>query len=84
MSKIFTGLIIFSLIIQIIFSFFYSSQILSQNNQLDQTQTKISQSSLEIENLQKQAADLLSIQHLNLSTPSATLKFIDQSITITP
>lgn len=84
MSKFFTTIIICSLIIQIVFSFFYSSQILNQNNQLDQTQTEIDARSLEIENLQKQASDLSSISHLNSATPSASVKFINQSIIINP
>jgi cell division protein FtsL len=82
MSKFFTSVIIGSLVIQIVFSFFYSSEILTQNGQLDQIQTKINQTSLEIESLQKKSADLDSIVHLNLSTPSASLKFIDQSLNL--
>ena len=82
MNKIFTGLIILSLITQIIFSFFYSSQILTQNSQLDQIQTQLNQSSLKLEQLQKQEADLSSIKHLNQSTPSATLQFMKQSINL--
>jgi len=82
MPKFFIVTIVISLIGQIIFSFFYSSQILTQNNQLNQNQTEINQLTLEIENLQKQASDLSSINHLNLSTPSASLKFINKSLTI--
>jgi len=82
MPKFFIVTIVISLIGQIIFSFFYSSQILTQNSQLNQNQTEINQLTLEIENLQKQASDLSSINHLNLSTPSASLKFIDKSLTI--
>ena len=82
MSKFFITIIITSLIVQILFSFFYSSQILTQNNQLDQTQQQINNLSLEIEKLQKQSADLSSIQHLNLSTPSASYNFINQSLDI--
>jgi len=82
MNKILTFIISLSLITQIIFSFFYSNQILTQNSQLNQTQSNISQISLEIEKLQKQVSDLSSINHLNLSTPSASFKFIDQSLTI--
>lgn len=82
MSKIFTNIIILSLVIQIVFSFFYSNEIMIQNGQLNQVQTKIDQTSLEVEYLQKKSADLNSINHLNLSTPSASLKFIDQSLNL--
>lgn len=82
MPKFFIITIAACLIIQIFFSFFYSSQILTQNNQLNQSQTSIDQLTLEIESLQKQAADLSSISHLNLSTPSASFKFINKSLTI--
>jgi peptidoglycan hydrolase CwlO-like protein len=84
MSKIFTIIISLCLVTQIIFSFFYSSQILTQNSQLNQTQSDLNQISLEIEKFQKQVSDLLSINHLNLSTPSASYKFINQSLTINP
>jgi cell division protein FtsL len=84
MNKIFTTIIIVSLITQIIFSFFYSNEILTQNNQLDQLQSEIKINSLEIEKLQKQDSDLSSINHLNLSTPSSSLNFINQSLTINP
>ena len=82
MSKIFTVIIIISLITQILFSFFYSSEILTQNNQLNQTQSEIDKLSIKIETLQKQTADLSSISHLNLSTPSASLNFINQSLVV--
>lgn len=82
MPKFFITTIVICLITQIVFSFFYSSQILTQNNQLNQYQTNIDELTLEIENLQKQASDLSSINYLNLSTPSASFKFINKSITI--
>lgn len=84
MPKFFITTIIVCLITQIIFSFFYSSQILTQNNQLNQSQIEINQLALEIENLQKKASDLSSINHLNLSTPSASLAPITKSLTIGP
>ncbi len=82
MPKIFTAIIIASLILQIIFSFFYSNEILTQNSQLNQSQSKIEINSLEIETLQKQASDLSSIHLLNQSTPSASYNFINQSLTV--
>jgi uncharacterized protein YxeA len=82
MRKIFTTIIVVSLITQIIFSFFYSNEILTQNSQLDQFQSELKINSIEIEKLQKQSANLSSIKTLNLSTPSASFKFINQSLTI--
>ena len=82
MPKFFITTIVVCLITQVLFSFFYSSQILTQNSQLNQNQTEIDQLTLEIERLQKQASDLSSINYLNLSTPSASLKFINKSLTI--
>lgn len=84
MPKFFITIIVISLITQIIFSFFYSSQILTQNNQLNQNQIKLNELTLEIESLQKQTADLSSINHLNLSTPSASFRFINKSLIINP
>ncbi len=84
MSKFFSIIIIINLVLQLVFSFFYSSEILNQNWQLDQIQTKINQTSLEVELLQKKSADLDSINYINLSTPSASLKFINRSLNIKP
>ncbi|HOR01675.1 MAG TPA: hypothetical protein PKZ92_00190 [Candidatus Woesebacteria bacterium] len=82
MSKIFTGIIIISLLIQIIFSFFYSSSIVTQNNQLDLYQKEADQLQLEVESAWKKVADLTSIKFLTESTPSANLKPITKSIKI--
>ncbi|HNZ84237.1 MAG TPA: hypothetical protein PKZ29_00270 [Candidatus Woesebacteria bacterium] len=82
MSKIFSGIIILSLIVQIVFSFFYSSSIVTQNNQLDLYQKEADQLQLEVESAWKQVADLTSITHLVQSTPSASLKPIIKSINI--
>lgn len=82
MPKFFITTIIICLVTQILFSFFYSSQILTQNNQLNQNQNDIDKLTLEIESLQKYASDLSSINHLNLSTPSASFKFISKSLNI--
>lgn len=65
MSKIFTSLIIASAIFQIVFSFFYSNNILAQNNQLNQHQTQISQLKLDIELIEKNMADNSSIKNIN-------------------
>ncbi len=82
MSKIFSSIIIISLIIQIIFSFFYSSNIVTQNNQLDIYQKEADLLQLEVESAWKQIADLTSIKSLTQSTPSANLQPITKSIKI--
>ncbi len=82
MSKIFTAIIILSAVIQIIFSFFYSSNIVTQNNHLDEYQNELSQIRLELEQIEKDMADNSSIKKINESTPSANLKNINQSLKI--
>ncbi len=81
MSKIFTWIIITSLIIQIGFSFYYSNEIINQNSQLDQYQTQVDQLKLNIESVEKQLSDLSSINKINQSTSSASIP-ITQTIKI--
>ncbi len=84
MSKIFTLIIIISLIIQVGFSFYYSNEIINQNSELDQYQTKVNSLKLDIESVEKNLADLSSISKISQSTSSAstpinqTLKIISQ------
>jgi hypothetical protein len=73
MSKTLTVLTISSVVAQILFSFYYSSNIVSQNNQLDEYKQKYQQLILEVADTKKQLTTLTSIQHYNLSTPSANL-----------
>ena len=81
MSKIFTWIIIVSLIIQIGFSFYYSNDILNQNYQLDQSQNEFNRLKLDIELIQKTMADLGSINKISQSTSSATIP-INQTLKI--
>lgn len=84
MSKIFTLIIIISLIIQVGFSFYYSNEIINQNSELDQYQTKVNSLKLDMESIEKNLADLSSISKISQSTSSAstpinqTLKIISQ------
>lgn len=82
MSKIFTAIIILSAIIQIVFSFFYSSNIVTQNNHLDEYQNELNKLKLELEQVEKEMADNSSIKKINEATPSANIKNINQSIKI--
>jgi len=81
MSKIFTWIIITSLIIQIGFSFYYSNEIINQNSQLDQYQTQVDQLKLNIESVEKQLSNLGSINKINQSTSSASIP-ITQTVKI--
>jgi len=81
MSKIFTWIIIISLIIQIGFSFYYSNEIINQNSQLDQYQTQVNELKLNIESVEKQLSDLSSISKISQSTSSASIP-ITQTIKI--
>lgn len=81
MSKIFTWIIISSLIIQIGFSFYYSNEIINQNSQLDQHQIEFDLLKLNIESIEKQLSDLSSINKINQSTSSASVP-ITQTIKI--
>lgn len=73
MPKIFSFVIIISLIFQIAFSFYYSNDILNQNIQLDQYQTEIDQLKLDLNSIEKTSVDLTSINHISTSTSSASI-----------
>jgi len=82
MSKTLIVLTFSSIIAQIIFSFYYSSNIVSQNNQLDEYQQKYKVLILDIAETKKQLAILTSIQHFQESTSSAVLFPNTKSINI--
>ena len=84
MPKIFTFAIFLILIIQIVFSFFYSSNIITQNNQLNENQKKYDDLKLEVESVEQQMADLSSIKNISQeSSASANLQFIKRTIDLT-
>lgn len=65
MPKFFVTIISLALIIQIIFSFFYSSDIITQNTNLANNQTKYNSLKLEVESLEKQLSDINSIKNIS-------------------
>jgi len=65
MPKFFITIISLALIIQIIFSFFYSSDIITQNTNLANNQTKYNSLKLEVESLEKQLSDINSIKNIS-------------------
>lgn len=83
MPKIFTWIIIVSLVFQIGFSFYYSNDILNQNTQLNQYQNQVKQLKLDLELIEKNMADLSSINTISVSTSSAIIP-ITQTIKILP
>lgn len=82
MSKPLTILTFASIIVQIIFSFYYSSNIVNQNNQLDEYKQNYQKLNMEIALTKKELADLTSIQHYQEGSPSASLSPISKSIII--
>lgn len=82
MSKTLVVLTFSSIIAQIIFSFYYSGNIVNQNNQLDEYKTKYQQLNLELAETKKELAALTSIQHFQESTQSAELFTNRQSVNI--
>ena len=83
MSKTLIVLTFTSIIAQILFSFYYSSNIVNQNNQLDEYKQKYQQLILEVADTKKQITSLTSIQHYLQSTPSASLSPNTKSINLT-
>lgn len=73
MSKTIIVLTFVSILAQIIFSFYYSSNIVNQNNQLDEYKVKYQDLRLDLAEYKKQLSDLTSIQHLQEATSSGDL-----------
>jgi hypothetical protein len=82
MSKTLIVLAFASIIAQIMFSFYYSGNIVNQNSQLDEYQSQYQQLSLDIADTQKQLTSITSINHYQESTPSANLWPNSKSINI--
>jgi predicted PurR-regulated permease PerM len=80
MPKIFVGLISIILLAQILFSFFYSSSIITQNSKLIDNQTKYDSLKLEVESLEQQVADINSIKNISSKTADKNLQFIKNSL----
>jgi predicted PurR-regulated permease PerM len=80
MPKIFVGLISIILLAQILFSFFYSSNIITQNSKLIENQTKYNSLRLEVESLEQQVADINSIKNISSKTADKNLQFIKNSL----
>lgn len=82
MSKTLIVLTFSSIIAQIVFSFYYSGNIVNQNNQLDEYKLKYQQLTFELSETKKQLATLTSIQSFQDSTSSAVLFPNTKSINI--
>ena len=82
MPKYFTYILITTISIQIIFSFFYSSEILNQNSQLYQNQLDYQKLKIENQSLEKKFTDLTSINQLIVEQQKQPFIFIDQKINL--
>lgn len=82
MSKTIIVLTFVSILAQIIFSFYYSSNIVNQNNQLDEYKVKYQELRLDLSEYKKQLSDLTSIQRLQETTSSGYLAPNKKSIKI--
>jgi len=82
MSKTLIVLTFSSIIAQIVFSFYYSSNIVNQNNQLDEYKLKYQQLTFDLSETKKQLTTLTSFQSFQDSTSSAVLFPNTKSINI--
>lgn len=71
--KILWIILVTSLIIQISFSFYYSSEIINQNNLLDSTQTQLDILDKQKQGLENQLATLTSLKFLENKISSQNL-----------
>lgn len=82
MSKTLIILTFGYIVAQILFSFYYSSNIVNQNNKLDEYQQRYQELILDVADTKKQLTTLTSIQQLLESTPSGYLSPNTKSINI--
>lgn len=80
MPKFFITIISLALITQIIFSFFYSSNIITQNTNLANNQTNYNSLKLEVESLEKQLSDINSIKNISTKVNSTNSQFIQDHL----
>lgn len=82
MPKYFTYILIVIIFIQTIFSFYYSSEIINQNNQLYQNQIEYQNLKIENQTLEKKFTDLTSINYLLLKQQEKSFIYINQKINL--
>lgn len=82
MPKHFTYILILIVTIQIVFSFFYSSEILNQNGQLYQNQLEYQNLKIENQTLEKKFTDLTSINQLNIEQQKQSFIYVNQKINL--
>jgi type II secretory pathway component PulJ len=80
MVKIINPILIVVIFLQIIFSFFYSSDIITQNNQLYQNQQQYQELKIEQQVLEKEFTQLTSLDHLSQLEDSQQLIFLKNKI----
>lgn len=74
------GLLILVIIFHIFFSFYYSSEIINQNNLYSKNQIKIIQLKNEKQNLEIERDKLFSLNYINQKLPDFFLSPIKQNI----
>lgn len=82
MPKYFTYILVVIISIQIIFSFYYSSEIINQNTQLYQNQIEHQKLKIEAQSLEKKFTDMTSINYLYLEQQKKPLIYIDQKVNL--
>ena len=76
-------LFIFSLIIiQVIFSFFYSSEIINQNNLINQNQTILESLKIKNQELEKELATLSSLSRIEATASQKNYKNLKEIINL--
>lgn len=82
MPKYFTYILVAIISVQIVFSFYYSSEIINQNSQLYQNQLEYQKLKIETQSLEKKFTDLTSINRFRLEQQNKSLIYINQKINL--
>ena len=64
LNKSFFFILFFLILCQVTFSFYYSSEIINQNNQINQNETLLETLKIENQELEKQLATISSLEYL--------------------
>lgn len=81
-NKIFGSITILIVVVQILFSFYYSSEIINQNNYLNSNQTKLDLLQTNNQELENQLAKITSLNYLQSIIQSKNLIPIKQEINL--
>jgi len=81
-NKIFVTILVITIVLQISFSFYYSSEIINQNNSFKENTSKLEILEKQQQALEKKIADLTSLSNMENQIKSKNFVPIDQNLNL--